>query len=340
LGHPSVAVIPSALAVADMTGTSPKSFQGAALIGMELAVRIGQWLGRTHYRSGFHVTSTAGTFGAAMAAARLLGLTLEQTRNALGIAASTAGGVKAQFGTMGKPFHAGMAASNGLEAALLAAKGFVAAPQGLEGKQGFGATHHGDFDDSAFDELGQEFVFENVSHKFHACCHGTHAALEALTELRDKHGIRPEDIEEIGITVHPQYLGICNISSPESGLEAKFSYRMVAALATHQHDTTRRATFSDTLCRDATLVDLCNRVRVDTDPDISETAAEVKVILRDGTTLTANHDLLAQVDLALRAKKVRAKVKSLLGAERATSLWWKVALGEQLASDWMRRNIG
>jgi 2-methylcitrate dehydratase PrpD len=340
LGHPSVAVIPAALAIADKIGASPKALQDASLIGMELAVRIGQWLGRSHYRTGFHVTPTAGTFGAAMAAARLLGLTAEQARNAIGIAASSASGVKAQFGTMGKPFHAGMAASNGIQAALLAAGGFVAAQHGLEGQQGFAATHHGDFDDAAFDRLGSVYVFEKVSHKFHACCHGTHAALEALAELRDQQAIRPEDIEEIEINVHPQYLGICNIASPVTGLEAKFSYRMVASLAMHRYDTSRRETFADEICRDEALVGLQDHVHVRTDPDLAETAAAVKIALRNGTTLTAGHDLLAQMDLALRAKKVHAKVESLLGTSRAASLWQQVGLGEQLPSDWMQKNGG
>ena len=123
-----------------------------------------------------------------MAAARLLGLDEERARHALGIASTRTSGLKSQFGTMGKPYHAGMAAANGVEAALLAAAGFVSRPDGLDCAQGFGETHAGAGIDPAaiLDGLGRDFIFEAVQHKFHACCHGTHAALDALIEARGR----------------------------------------------------------------------------------------------------------------------------------------------------------
>jgi len=339
LGHPSVAVIPAALAIADKLGASPKAFADAALRGMELAVRIGIWLGRDHYHTGFHVTPTAGTFGAAMASARLLGLSADQTRSALGLAASTAGGVKAQFGTMGKPFHAGIAAANGVEVALLASRGLSAAQQGLEGAQGYGETHHCRFDDFAFDGLGETYLFENVSHKFHACCHGTHAALEALISLRNEHWIRPAEIEEIEITVHPQYLDICNITNPDTGLEAKFSYQMVAALVMHEHDTARMDTFNDAVCQDAKILALRDRVRVKTTLLMAESAAGVRVVLKGGTVVTRGHDLIAQQEYEIREERVRAKVASLLGDATADTLWQEVAQMTELPSNWMQCHL-
>lgn len=336
LGHPSAAVIPATLAIADKMSASAQAFRDASLIGMELAIRIGMWLGRDHYRTGFHITPTAGTFGATLGAARLLGLNLDQTRNALGLAVSKAGGVKAQFGSMGKPFHAGMAAANGVECASLASRGFVAAAQGLEGPQGFGETHHGRFHDDALDDLGKTFVFEEVSHKFHACCHGTHAMLEALTDLRRDHWIRPDDIVSIEITVHPQYLNICNITEPETGLEAKFSFRMVAALAMHEYDTARMETFSNGICADPKLAALRDRVKIKTAPIMAETAAAIRIETQDGAVLTGRHDLLEHTDIAEREAKVRAKVTSLIGDAASMSLWQNVAVGAQLPSDWMQ----
>jgi len=338
LGHPSVAVIPAALAIADKLGVGAHAFQNATLIGMEVACRVGAWLGRKHYRTGFHVTSTAGTFGAAMAAARLMGLPLEQTANALGLAASRASGVKAQFGTMGKPYHAGMAASAGVEAALLAAKGFVAAKKGLDGPQGFGETHHGCFHEDAFDGLGKNYVFEGVSHKFHACCHGTHAALEALILLRNEHWLKPDDVDEIEITVHPQYLDVCSIVEPHTGLEVKFSYRMIAALALHERDTARMETFSDDVCREPILIALRDRVRVKTSSVIAETAASVRMKLRGGSVLTAGYDLKSLTDPSKREIKIRSKAASLLGPDRASSLWNAVANATVLPSDWIKEN--
>ena len=179
-GHASAVVVPASLAISDKIGTTREKFYTATLIGMELAIRIGIWLGRSHYMKGFHVTPTAGAFGAAMAAAHILDLTSEQTRNAIGI-----------------PFHAGIASSSGVEAALLAKKGFLSAPNALDGPLGFGKTHNGDFLDQAFVGLGEEFVTESITHKFHACCHGTHAMIEALRTILNQQSIEPTEIEKI-----------------------------------------------------------------------------------------------------------------------------------------------
>jgi len=335
LGHPSAAVLPAALAIADKIDAQPEQLQTAALLGMELTVRIGQWLGRAHYRKGFHITATAGTFGAAMACARLLGLSVDQIQNALSIAASSAGGVKAQFGTMGKPLHAGLAAANGVQAALLARRGFLAADRGLDGVQGFAESHHGDFNDSAFDGLGETYRFEEVSHKFHACCHGTHAALDALIQLRDRHSIIPENIKTIFITVHPQYLDICNITEPDTALAAKFSYRHVAALASYGYDTTRLDTFTSAGCKDPELTAMRDRVNVSISETMAETVAAVRVTLSNNTTLAGQSDLLSPVDYKSRENRVRAKVASLLGDDLAESLWVATTATTQLPTRWM-----
>ncbi|WP_457647842.1 MmgE/PrpD family protein, partial [Profundibacter sp.] len=180
IGHPSVTIFPAALAVAQRVGATGAEFLAAALAGYEASVRIGQWLGRAHYEAGFHMTATAGCFGAAIAAARLLGADVVQMGAALGLASTRASGLKAQFGSMGKPYNAGMAASAGVEAALLAVSGMTSDASGLHS---FAAGHAGERNAAALEGLGQVFVTSAVSHKFHACCHGTHAALEALAKL-------------------------------------------------------------------------------------------------------------------------------------------------------------
>ncbi|MFT7530946.1 MAG: 2-methylcitrate dehydratase PrpD, partial [Gammaproteobacteria bacterium] len=227
LGHPSVAVFPAAFAVAEKVGAGFEDFLDAALLGMESTCRIGAWLGREHYERGFHQTATAGSFGSTLAACRLLGLDVEQTCFALGQTASRASGLKAQFGTMGKPFHAGMAASNGVEAASLAQAGFVSCASAMEAEQGFAETHSVDFNDVAvaLNGLGSSWVFETVQHKFHACCHGTHASLEAIGEMQGQTDLPGDSIDRVSITVHPSYLKVCNIAEPVTGLEAKFSLR-------------------------------------------------------------------------------------------------------------------
>ena len=295
LGHPSVAVIPAALAIAEKTGATEENFADAALIGMEVASRVGAWLGRSHYEAGFHQTATSGTFGSTMAVARLLGLDQQQAQHALGLASTRASGLKSQFGTMGKPFHAGMAASNGVEVATLAAAGFVSNPEGLTCSQGFADAHGALQDDNAnvLQGLGKEFLFESVQHKFHACCHGTHAAVEALGKARDDHQLDTSDVDKVTITVHPRWLGVCNIASPTTGLEAKFSFRLTAAMALTGVDTSALSTFSAANCTNPALLALRDRVSVRTDASLSDTATQVQISRRAGETVLAEHDLAA-----------------------------------------------
>ncbi|WP_160116032.1 MmgE/PrpD family protein [Candidatus Halocynthiibacter alkanivorans] len=331
LGHPSVAVVPAALALAEAEGARASEFLEAALIGVEIACRMGDWIGGAHYRKGFHITATAGSFGAAAAASRLLKLNEAQTLTALSIAASRAAGVRAQFGSMGKPYHAGMAASSGVEAAMLAARGFVAADRGLEAPQGFAETHDAAGHDAAFDDLGQRYVFETVQHKFHACCHGLHAALEALTELKSAHSFSPDMVEAVTITVQPRYLTVCNLPAPRSGLEAKFSYRLTTAMALSGHDTARLDSYTDAVCSDPGMTSLRDRVRVKTEEGMVGTVAQVEIVLKNGDRLSAQHDLAHLPDLTTRRAKVRAKASSLLGEVAEASLWSTISGETSLA---------
>ena len=317
IGHPSVAVIPAALAVGEAVGASGPAMQEAALIGVEASIRVGVWLGRAHYQVGYHQTATAGAFGATLAAGRLMGLTEGQMQHAIGLVTTRASGIKAQFGTMGKPMNAGLAASNGVEAAQLAARGFVSASGAMDGQNGFGPTHHGEGQGAAFDTLGQEWLFESVQHKFHACCHGLHATLEALRDL----DAGADAVERVEITTHPRWLSVCNIATPESGLQSKFSYRMVTAMALAGHDTARLETFDDALCADAGLAALRERVSVQSDDSLTEMQARLRVTLKDGSVQELFHDLDADPGLAARQNRVRAKAATLLGEGRADAIW-------------------
>ncbi|WP_428516229.1 MmgE/PrpD family protein [Roseovarius sp.] len=317
IGHPSVAVIPAALAVGEAVGATGPALQEAALIGVEASIRVGVWLGRAHYQVGYHQTATAGAFGATLAAGRLMGLTPEQMQHAIGLVTTRASGIKAQFGTMGKPMNAGLAASNGVEAAQLAARGFISAPGAMDGQNGFGPTHHGEGQGTAFDTLGQDWLFESVQHKFHACCHGLHATLEALRDLD-----APADrVETVEIATHPRWLSVCNIATPESGLQSKFSYRMVTAMALTGHDTARLESFDDALSRDSDLAALRERVRVNSDDSLTEMQARLRVTLKDGSVQDLFHDLDADPGLAARQKRVRTKAAALLGDGRAEAIW-------------------
>jgi 2-methylcitrate dehydratase PrpD len=324
LGHPSVTVFPAVVALADKIGASMQQVKQAALIGAETAIRIGIWLGRKHYRSGFHITGTAGAFGATAGAAHLMELSRLQTEMALGITASLASGVKAQFGTMAKPMHAGLAAAAGIDAVLWAKAGMVAAQEGLTDPQGFSASHHGVCDDKAFEGLGQQFLLSNVSHKFHACCHGTHAMLEALKTLKKDFQFTPETVKSLQITVHPQYLDICNILEPKNGLEAKFSYKHLAAMLLCRVPTDRLDSYTDDICAAPDILAMRSRVKVQTDWSMAETSAKVSVQTATGQSMSTDNDLSKPLTIVEREQKLLTKSAALIGEARALTLWSRI----------------
>lgn len=323
IGHPSVAIFPAALAMAERTRAPGAAFLDAALVGMEASIRVGRYLGMGHYNHGFHQTATAGAFGAAAAAARLLGLDAEQSAHALGLTATRASGLKSQFGTMGKPYNAGLAAANGVECALLAARGFISRPDGIECAQGFAETHAGPGGDAAaaLAGLGDDFRFRDVQHKFHACCHGTHPVLEAIAAAT--RGKLPDaaTVEGVTLVVAPKWLRVCDLPVPQTGLEAKFSYRLTTAMALSGWDTGALATFSDAACRDEALSRLRDQVRVETDAGLADTAARVEIRIAGGHRLAAEHDLDRPLPLPEKERKLRAKAAALIGAARADVIW-------------------
>jgi len=308
IGHPSVVVVSAALAVAQKVGATGDAFVQAALAGSEASTRIGIWLGRDHYQTGFHQTGTAGCFGAAIAAARLLGCNRHAMTQAIGLASTRAAGLKSQFGTMGKPYNAGAAAAMGVEVALLAHAGFVSTPDGLDGPQGFGPTHAGSADITAFDGMGTNWLFEEISHKFHACCHGTHAMIEALRSVE----VDVSKITRIEVKTHPRWLKVCDQPEPSTGLEAKFSYRFIAALVLTGHDTAALDTFSDALTRDGTLQSLRDKVSVSDDAQLTETQA--RVTLHDGAEIIECFaDISDPLAIKLRQTKLVSKAEALIG---------------------------
>lgn len=331
VGHTSVVVLSAALAVAQASQASGMQLLEASIIGTEVACHVGNWLGRSHYLAGFHQTATAGTYGAAAAAAKLLQLDEKKTGHALGLAATRASGLKSQFGTMGKPYNAGMAAMNGVEVALLAAAGFESRPDSLECEQGFGDTHHAQTGDAGarrlqrsenrINALGNHYVLVDTQHKLHACCHGLHASIEALLELRHEHQLEAMNIKAIHIRTNPRWINVCNKPAPVTGLEAKFSYRFVAAVVFSELDTAALTTYSDENCHDTQLHFLRDRTRVEADPELPDTASTVTILLQDGRTFTTTHDIAAHQPVSARQEKVLGKSSVLLGPAATTQLW-------------------
>lgn len=334
VGHTSVVVFSAAKAVADLQRASGSHFMQAALIGSEVCCHVGQWLGRSHYQAGFHQTATAGTFGATAAACRLLDMTQEQTLHALGLAATRASGLTSQFGTMSKPYHAGMAAANGVEAALLAARGFSARPDGIECLRGFADTHHAEPARTEIDlsSLGQHYVFGDVQHKLHACCHGLHASIEALQLLKEEYALSADDIADITIHTNSRWLKVCNVPKPATALESKFSYRHSSALVFSDYDSSALSTYSKACCCDQRLDRVRELTNVIADDSLPDTASSVEVRTSDGRTLKQHYDLADRLPVARRQQRVLAKAGVLLGVPLATDLWAQVNRVEQMGS--------
>lgn len=309
-GHPSAVLIPALLALAEARGASGAEFMTAFVAGYETMCSIGAAVSPGHYALGFHSTGTIGTFGAAAACARLLRLRPEDTAVALGIAATQAAGLKAMFGTMCKPLHAGKASADGLMAAQLAARGFTGRDDAIETLQGFAATHGPDFDPAAGLRPPARglHVRENLF-KYHAACYGTHAAIEATRQLREQHGIEQGHVRRVTVQTAAASGGVCNIPTPRTGLEAKFSLRHVVAMVLAGVDTANLASYSDRMTNDPALGNLRDQVHVELVRECSAlTQAEVIIETVDGTILRRRHNC-GTPTADLNAQQVRLEAK-------------------------------
>lgn len=329
--HPTTVLLPPLLALAEARRASGRQFLAAFVAAYEAAGMIGAWLGAAPYERGFHMTGTVGAIGAAMGAAHLIGLDEAATARALGVAATQAAGLKAQFGTMAKPLHAGRAAETGLLAALWAEAGLTGRADILEARQGFAETqshlpHHA----IAWD--GHQL--DHNSFKFHAACFGVQGTIEAIAALR-RAGLRTEDVAAIRLTVNRAADRMCNIAAPRTGAEAKFSLRFAAALALAGRDTADPATFADAVVDDPELDRLRLLTSVAFGPaDWPDEMTEVTIETIDGRALTKRHDmeirpLMDQAVPALR-RKFDALLRPLMGTDAIDRLAGEIATLEQV----------
>jgi 2-methylcitrate dehydratase PrpD len=330
-GHPSVAILPGLLALAELRRSSGREVITAFVAGYETACRIGAALQPGHYNLGFHSTGTVGAFGAAAACARLLGLDAEATAMALGIAGTQAAGLKSQFGTMCKPFHAGKAAQNGLLAARLAARGFSSRADIIECVQGFALTHGPDFSPEAAlatPEAGLH-LFANLF-KYHAACYLTHAPIECARRLREQHRLTPEAVAGITLRLDASCERVCNIPTPVDGLQSKFSLRQTVAMALAGVDTASLGAYSAENAHDPALMGLRARIEIDWQDSWPQTLSELEIELTDGRRVTARHDAgIPAADIVDQGRRLAAKfdalVEPLHGAPRTRELGGTIA---------------
>ena len=294
LAHPSAPLVPAVIASAEVALASGPGALDAYIVGFEVEARLGRVMNPRHYQRGWHNTSTLGTIGAAAAASRLFDLTPDATAHAIAIAASEASGLKENFGSMVKPLHAGLAARNGVLAAMLARAGMTASAQALDGPQGFLHAMDAERDDLAREtaDLGErwEILDTGITVKLYPSCAGTHPTLDALLDLRARERFTADDVDRIEIDVDAIVPTILIYERPSSALEAKFSMPFCAAAAV-VFGRVGIDTFDDDRIRDARVLALMKRVTMRVDPEVGKgapalTEARVRVHLENGRTLS------------------------------------------------------
>lgn len=233
-GHVSVVLVPAILALGEELGASGRDIIAAYVVGFEIIYRLGRQMGASSLRLGFHTTAIWGPIGAAAAASSLLGLDADRTRMALAIAASSAGGLAGNSGSMTKPFHAGNGARAGIVAAKLAQKGLTGAADIFEKDRGFlSAFSQAPVAQDAMQSLGDiYFLSDGIEFKLYPSCGKSQSAIESTLYLAHKHDLVPDDIEEIVCEASDLVPRVALIHhNPTNGLEAKFSMEYVVAAA-------------------------------------------------------------------------------------------------------------
>lgn len=311
--HPSAAVWPATLAIAEQHGFGGKELVAAFIAGVEAQSSIAAFMGQEHYRHGWHNTATLGAFGATLAACRLFRMPLDQSRHAMGIVATQAAGLRAVFGTMCKPLHAGHAAACGIRAAKLASRGYKSHPSILECDGGFVSTYGGFVWPQ---ERAETYLHaSDIIFKYHASCYGTHAPIEAALRLKQRFDCAVPRISSVDVCVEPQYLTVCNIEEPVTASEGKFSIRHAVALALAGYDTAAAESFAENAITRPTLVELRRKIVVRGSENMPRAHAEVMVTLKDGNATSEHFDAsVPEVDHSRQRMRLEGKFRSLLGA--------------------------
>ena len=286
--HPGAPTIAAALAAGQTAGVSGDAFLKAVIAGYEISTRIGAAMGRAHYRF-WHMTGTAGTFGAAAAAASVYGLDAGRFAHALATAATFAAGLQQAFrmDSMSKPLHAGRAAESGLLAAMAAREGVTGSLDVIEGDAGFGRAMSGAPDwEKALSTLGRQFHIAAMTFKNHACCGHTFAAIDGALELKRRMGVEAHDIAKVRVETYGEAMHVAGNADPKTPAEARFSLVYVVAAAL-THGSVRLAAFEPERIADPKTRELMRRVELKIDPTIDAAfpntrAALVTMETKDG----------------------------------------------------------
>ncbi len=294
--HPATVVFPVAMAIGQSLGSTGKQVLTAAVAGYEVGIRVGEFLGRSHYKV-FHTTGTAGTVAAAATAGSLLGLDAAQMQHAFGSAGTQAAGLWEflRTGADSKQLHTAHAAGAGLMSAYLAQDGFTGAAQILEGAQGMAAGMSTDADPARLvDGLGTRWATAETSFKYHACCRHTHPAADALHQVMQANHLQPQDLAGVVAHVHQGAIDVLGpVVNPVTVHQSKFSMGTTLGLVA-RFGHAGLAEF-DAHFNDANTVALCNKVEMVLDSEVDSAypkrwIGKVTVITTDGRTLQGRVD--------------------------------------------------
>ncbi len=326
--HPTAVVASALLALAEHRPVSGAEFLHALALGIECACRIGNAVGPAHYENGWHISGTCGVFGAAVAAGKLLGLDAQRMNWAIGIAATSASGLRLQLGSMAKCHNLGNAARSGLNAALMAAQGFTSSEHALEAPRGFlnvladapdaGAVTRG---------LGEHWEILTLAYKPYPCGVVIHPVIDACLDLRATHAIDAAAVTRVDVMVNPLAIKLCSNPAPRDGLEAKLSIAHSAAVALTD-GAAGVAQYLDARVADPAVIALRSKVILSPDVAIGKEQARVRITLANGAmhTLFVEHARgssgrpLSDAELEIKFCGLAAEVLSPVQIEAALTI--------------------
>ncbi|WP_397474614.1 MmgE/PrpD family protein [Pusillimonas sp.] len=341
--HPAGPVAAALIPFAETRNISGSDLLTAFIVGMEVECRIGNCVYPDHYDRGWHITATAGVFGAAAAVGRLLGLNPREMSWAFGLAATQSSGLREMFGTMTKSFHPGRAAQSGMLAAILAKAGFDSSERAIEAPRGFANVMSTKQDYSRIvDGLGIEWEAATNTYKPFACGIVLHPAIDACSQIREDLNNKPLAVQKIELRVNPLVLELTGIRNPTTGLEGKFSVYHAVAYALIYGGGSPEA-FTDKAVNDPSVVALRDRVTASVDPAIHEASVKVLVHLENGGVVKKDIEhAIGSLERPLSDEQINDKFlrqsSEILGqnrAEEALKLAWAVeeldAAGKMIA---------
>lgn len=328
--HPTSPVASAMFAYASLNPVSGRDFLEAFILGFEAESRVGNAVYPAHYDVGWHITGTAGIFGAAAAIGKLVKLSEQQMIWALGLAATQAAGVREMFGSMAKSLHPGRAAQNGYAGALLAQAGFTAGERGIEGPRGFAAVQAATYDLGRITAgLGVDFDLRANTYKPFPCGIVNHPTIDGCIQLHDEHRPDPQHIAAVRLRVAPLVLDLCNQRNITRGLQGKFSVYHGAAAGLVRGKAGLKE-YTDEAVNDPAIRRVRESTTAQGDSSITEDQAHIEVEMADGTRISRFVEKsLGNIHRPMTDRQLEDKFRDQAGlpseqVERAIGLCWKI----------------